>query len=100
MRLRSSNSLRRGAARDFTGTWQGMLVGAKGQFRTVIRVSKGNGAVLIVSLYIIDRAALENPGSMAIQGSNVRISIAALSGTFDGKLSANGSSTGCEWEGD
>jgi hypothetical protein len=50
------------AAADLTGTWQGMLVGPRGEFRTVIKVSKGDGAALKVSLYSIDQAAVENPG--------------------------------------
>jgi uncharacterized protein (TIGR03435 family) len=80
------------AAADLTGTWQGMLVGPRGEFRTVIKVSKGDGAALKVSLYSIDQSAVENPGSMTVQGSNVKISIPGSSGTFDGKLSPDGSS--------
>lgn len=80
------------AAADLTGTWQGMLVGPKGEFRTVIRVSKGNGAALQALYYSIDQSAFENLGSVTVQGSNVKMSIPGLSATFDGKLSPDGSS--------
>jgi Protein of unknown function (DUF3738) len=82
---------------DLTGTWQGMLVGPRGEFRTVIKISKGDEAALKVLLYSIDQSAAENPGSMTVQGSNVKISIPGLSGTFDGKLSPDGSSIAGTW---
>jgi hypothetical protein len=82
---------------ELTGTWQGMLVGPRGEFRTVIKISKGDEAALNVLLYSIDQSAAENPGSMTVQGSNVKISIPGLSGTFDGKLSPDGSSIAGTW---
>jgi uncharacterized protein (TIGR03435 family) len=85
------------SAADLTGTWQGMLASPRGEFRTVIKVSRGDGAALRVSLYNIDQSAVENPGSMTVQGSNVRISTPGSSGTFDGKLSPDGSSISGTW---
>ena len=84
-------------APDLTGTWQGMLVSPRGEFRTVIKASKGNGAALNVLLYSIDQSAVENPGSMTVQGPNVKVSIPGLSGTFDGNLSPDGSSIADTW---
>jgi hypothetical protein len=74
-----------------------MLVGPKVEFRTVIKVSKGDQAALKVLLYTIDQSTAENPGSMKVQGSSVRISIPGLGGTFDGNLSPDGSSIAGTW---
>jgi len=60
-------------AADPTGTWQRMLVSPRGEFRTVIKASKGDGAALNVLLYSIDQSAVENPDSMTVPESNVKV---------------------------
>lgn len=84
-------------AQDFTGTWQGTSQGPRGEFRLVIKISKGDGGALKAMLYSIDQSAVGNPGSMTVEGSNVKMAIPGSNLTFDGKLSADKLSIAGTW---
>jgi uncharacterized protein (TIGR03435 family) len=92
----STNAL----AQDLTGVWQGTLhVPAGGELRAVLKVSKGDAGALKATFYSIDQ---EGPGvpvsSISLQGSTVRFTIAAMSATYEGKLSnTDGTSIAGTW---
>jgi len=76
---------------DITGTWQGTLTlpgPATRTLRTVLKISKGDGSALKAVFYSIDQGGQGIPcSSMTLQGSTVKFAIAAIDGTYEGKLS-------------
>ena len=79
-------------AQDLTGTWQG-LISAGRDLRIVMKISKADGDGLKAVMYSID----QGPQGMAssaftVLGSSITISIAAVAGTYEGKLNAEGTS--------
>lgn len=79
------------------GTWQGALKSPNGQLRIVIKVSLDDDKLKAV-LYSIDQRSPAIPAStVSWDGSVVKITIAALNGTFEGKVSADGNSIGGTW---
>jgi uncharacterized protein (TIGR03435 family) len=84
---------------DITGTWQGTLSAGGQQLRTVIKISKADDGSLKAILYSIDQAGGRGIGASAVtvQGSTLQISIAAMGGSYQGKLSADGNSIAGTW---
>src|SRR5712691_3144801 len=84
-------------AQDITGTWQGTLQAGR-ELRTAIKISKADGGDLKAVLYSIDQGAQGLPASAAtLQGSTVKISIAGIGGTYEGRLNADGNSIAGTW---
>ena len=79
-------------AQDITGTWQGKLLvpqAPNGELRIVFKVLKADESALKATFYMIDRPVPGLPAStVAIQGSNVTITIPGIGGTYEGKLDA------------
>jgi hypothetical protein len=76
-------------AQDFTGQWQGTVQDPAQPRRLVIRVLSQAGT-LRVTLYSIDRGPQPYAGTLTISGSSARMLIPSIDGTFDAKLSADG----------
>ena len=76
---------------DITGTWQGTLVAGR-ELRTVIKISKTAGGSLGATLYSIDQpqAPAIQVTSVSFQGSALKLTIAAMGATYEGKLSGDG----------
>ncbi len=73
--------------RDITGTWQGTLHVGR-DLRTVLKISKGDGAALQGTFYSIDQGGQGIPiSSVTLQGTTFKFAIAAIGGTYEGKLS-------------
>jgi len=75
-----------GQRHDVVGTWQGTLHGDKDS-RIVLKVSKADTGGLSGNIYSIDeggQAMLAT--SLAVQGSTFKFAVAALHGTYEGKL--------------
>ena len=71
---------------DITGTWQGTLHAGK-DLRTVIKISKGDGGALKGTFYSIDQGGQGVPlSSISLQGTTFKFAIAAIGGTYEGKL--------------
>ena len=82
---------------DMTGTWQGTLQAGK-DLRIVIKISNADGGGLRAVMYSLDQGG---PGiaasSVALQGTTLRMSVAAIGGTYEGKLNADASSIDGTW---
>src|ERR1700733_11469094 len=70
---------------DITGTWQGTLHAGK-DLRTVLKITK-DGAALKGTFYSIDQGGQGIPlSSISLQGTSFKFAIAAIGGTYEGKL--------------
>jgi len=77
-------------AQDITGTWQGTLVAGRA-LRTVIKISKTPGGSLGAALYSIDQPAPPiQISTVTVQGSALKLNIATMGATYEGKLSGDG----------
>jgi len=77
-------------AQDIAGTWQGTLK-ADRDLRTVLKISKADNGGLKAVLYSIDQGGQGIPASsITLEGSTVKMSIKMIDGTYEGKLSADG----------
>ncbi len=88
------------SAQDIAGDWQGALkVGAK-ELRLIVHIEKG-GAAWRATLASIDqspdRGATIAADSVTVQAADVKISVAAIHGSYAGKLSADGTSMTGTW---
>lgn len=80
-------------APNLVGQWQGTLAVQGKELRMVFLIAAaGQGNTLTATAYSIDQGAAGISGTVALQGANVRINVAPLGATFDGKLSADGTS--------
>jgi hypothetical protein len=77
-------------AKDITGTWQGTLEVGK-SLRTVVKISKADDGGWKAVFYSIDQSAQGLPvTSIKLDGSSVKMSLVAIGGAYDGKLTADG----------
>jgi uncharacterized protein (TIGR03435 family) len=85
---------------DVTGTWQGTLQAGR-ELRTVVKISKA-GAELTAVLYSIDQGGAALPVSgVTLQGSTIRFAVPGVGATYEGKVSADGTTiTGSMTQGD
>lgn len=82
-------------AQNIAGTWQGTLNAGK-ELRLVVIVSNANGLAAMV--HSIDQGGQGMPASsVTVQGTTVRITLAALGSTFEGQMSADGNSIAGNW---
>jgi uncharacterized protein (TIGR03435 family) len=88
-------------AQDITGTWQGKLSvpqAPNGELRVVFRILKDDGDALKATLYTIDQPGPGFPASaVAIQGSNVKITIPGIGGSYEGKMDADAITLTGKW---
>lgn len=89
------------AAQDITGDWQGSLkVGAR-ELRVVMAIDKSGDGKWNGSFRSIDQGPDWGAGisidSITLQGSNLKFAIAALRGSYEGKVGADGTSIDGTW---
>jgi len=84
-------------AQNIAGTWQGTLkVGAQ-DVRTVFKISLENDKLKAV-LYVIDQGGQPiNASAITRDGSTIKMTVAAIGGNYEGKLSADGNSIAGTW---
>ena len=85
-------------ARDIAGTWQGTLPMGKGQ-RLVVKISKA-GAGWSGVAYDLDAdtpSQGRNTTQMSLAGAEVRLAIAPIEASYEGKLSEDGASITGTW---
>jgi hypothetical protein len=84
-------------AEKITGKWQGALKVPNGQLRIVIEILSDSGK-LKANFYSIDQRSPAIPAStVAWDGSTLKMTIAALNGNYEGRLSADGNSISGTW---
>ncbi len=78
-------------AQDITGTWQGTIKVPGRDLRTVIKILKGDNGALKAVMYSIDQGG-QGMGASAItqEGATVKMSVTAIGGTYEGKLTPDG----------
>jgi uncharacterized protein (TIGR03435 family) len=88
-------------AQTLTGTWQGALKvpqAPNGELRIVVKISIGEGDKLKADLYSIDQQTPAIPANtVSLSGSTFKMAISALSGNFEGKVSADEKSIVGTW---
>ena len=84
-------------AQTLTGTWQGTLKAGK-DLRIVLKISTTEADALKAMLYSIDQPGPPVPAtSVSFQGSAVKIVVAGIGGTYEGKMSAAGDTITGTW---
>lgn len=88
-------------AQDISGDWQGALKAGGQELRVIVHIEKGDGAVWKATLASIDqspdRGATIAFDSVTLQGPDVKMAAAAIRGSYEGKLSTDGSSMSGNW---
>ena len=84
-------------AQDLAGIWQGTMQAGPQNLRTVFTITSENGALKAV-MRSLDQGGQPIPvTTVTAQGAAVRISVEAVSGTYDGKMTADGKSISGTW---
>ena len=84
-------------AQNITGTWQGTLNAGK-ELRVVFTISSASAGGLTATLHSIDQGGQGfSVNAPTVQGTTVRMSVPAIGSTFEGQLSADGSSIAGTW---
>ena len=84
-------------AQGIVGTWQGTLHAGR-DLRIVFKISKADDGTYKAVNYSIDQGGAPIPvAAVSLQGTNVKISVTAVNGTYDGKMSADGKTIVGSW---
>jgi uncharacterized protein (TIGR03435 family) len=84
-------------ARDIADTWQGTLHAGQ-DLRTVVKISKADGGGYKAVFYSIDQGGDALPVTkITIEGTTVKMSLTMISGSYEGKLSADGNTITGSW---
>ena len=78
-------------AQNLTGNWQGTLQAGAQKVRILFKIALENDK-LTATLYTVDRPSPPIPATIAQDGSTVKLTIPAMNGKYEGKLSADGNS--------
>jgi uncharacterized protein (TIGR03435 family) len=83
--------------KDIVGNWQGTLhVGQ--DLRIVLKVTKDDKGAYKASFYSIDQTGQPFPvDTVALDGSNVKLTVKMIGGTLEGKLSSDGNTIESQW---
>ncbi len=89
------------SAQNITGTWQGAIQppqGRGGGLRIVIKISTTDADKLTAVMYSIDQQSPAIPATTFTRsGSVVKMTVAAVNGSYEGKVSADGNSIDGTW---
>jgi uncharacterized protein (TIGR03435 family) len=82
---------------DIADTWQGTLHVGK-DLRLVTKVTKADGGGYKAAFYSIDQGGAPIPvAKITLEGATVKISVTAIGGSYEGKLSSDGKSIVGNW---
>jgi uncharacterized protein (TIGR03435 family) len=85
------------AKQDIADTWQGTLHAGR-DLRTVVKISKADDGGYKAVFYSIDQSGDGLPvNKLTLDGTTVKMSVMAVAGTYDGKLSSDGKSITGTW---
>jgi uncharacterized protein (TIGR03435 family) len=82
-------------AQDIAGTWQGTLQLPNGgpTLRAVLQITKADDQSLKAVFYSIDQGAQPlNAGAVSFQGSVLKVTLPAVGGNYEGRMSGDGNS--------
>ena len=89
------------SAQNITGTWQGAIKPPQGrgrELRIVLKISTTDADKLTAVMYSIDQQSPAIPATTFTRnGSTVKMTIAAVNGTYEGRLSGDGNSIEGTW---
>jgi non-heme chloroperoxidase len=84
-------------AQDLTGNWQGTLKTGV-DLRLIVEIAKGDGGGWKATMYSIDQTTTAIPvNSVTLDGTDLKLTIDMVRGTFEGKISADGDSIVGTW---
>jgi uncharacterized protein (TIGR03435 family) len=82
---------------NIADTWQGTLHAGQ-DLRTVVKIAKADGGGYQAMFYSIDQGGAPLPvAKITLEGTTVKMSLTAIGGTYEGKLSADGNSITGNW---
>ena len=82
---------------NIADTWQGTLHAGR-DLRTVVKISKADGGGYKAVFYSIDQGGDGIPVTkITLEGTTVKMSLTAIGGTYEGKLSSDGKSIVGSW---
>lgn len=85
-------------AQDISGNWQGTLHAGPQDLRLIVEIAKADGGGWKASLFSIDQTTNAIPvSSVTLVGSNLVLTVDAVRGTYEGKLTADGASIAGTW---
>jgi uncharacterized protein (TIGR03435 family) len=85
------------AKQGLADTWQGTLHAGR-DLRTVVKISKADDGEYKAVLYSIDQSGDGMPANkITLDGTTLKMSVMAIGGTYDGKLSSDGKSITGSW---
>lgn len=85
-------------AQDIAGDWQGTLKAGSQELRLVVQIAKGDSGGWKATMYSIDQTTNAIPvSSVTLQGSILKLTVDAVRGSYEGKVSADGASIGGTW---
>jgi uncharacterized protein (TIGR03435 family) len=85
------------SAQNLEGTWQGTLH-AGADLRVVFKISKADGGGYKAVNYSIDQGGAPIPvASVTLEGTTAKISVTAVGGTYEGKMSPDGKTITGNW---
>jgi non-heme chloroperoxidase len=86
------------SAQDIAGVWQGTLKTGPQDLRVIVQISKGEKDGWKATAYSIDEGPDAIPvSSITLDGSTIKMIVAVLNGTYEGKVSADGASITGTW---
>ncbi|MGH9574000.1 MAG: TIGR03435 family protein [Candidatus Acidiferrales bacterium] len=85
-------------SQDISGQWQGTLHGPGRDLRLVLKISKAPDGKLGAVMYSIDQGGQPiTASSVSVDGSTVKYAVNVINGSFEGTLSADGSTINGKW---
>ena len=85
-------------AQSIAGTWQGALQAGGRELRVVFKISTTDADSLKAVMYSIDQGGQPiSVSSVTAQGSVVKMSVVGIGGSYEGKLSADGTAITGTW---
>ncbi len=86
------------SAQDIAGDWQGTLAANGAELRLLLHVTKGDGGALRATLDSVDQNANGIPvSSISLKDSKLSLGVAAVHGTYEGKVAADGKTISGTW---
>jgi len=84
-------------AKNIAGTWQGTLSAGQ-DLRIVIKISEAEDGAYKAQFYSVDQSGDPMPATKTeLEGTTVKISVTAIGGNYEGKLSSDGQTITGNW---